>query len=158
MSTVATTVWPPPAYDGNVRFDVWETQLKMFFKAKKLGNSDSDSEEKTMLLLQHIGSEMLEKIIDWVEGSPETMKYDDLITLVRDKCTTKSNLASMRLKLFSERQKPGQSVFEFCDQISQGIGRCKIKNMTPEECGILLLIKGLENDELRRFCQIQATI
>uniref|UniRef100_A0AC35GK27 Retrotransposon gag domain-containing protein n=1 Tax=Panagrolaimus sp. PS1159 TaxID=55785 RepID=A0AC35GK27_9BILA len=76
----------------------------------------SITDKKVMVrsLLQHIGSEMFEKIIDWCAPvKPINMDYDKLLQLIRDKCTKKKNLFALRVKFFNECQQPGQSLDEY---------------------------------------------
>uniref|UniRef100_A0A914YJ24 Retrotransposon gag domain-containing protein n=1 Tax=Panagrolaimus superbus TaxID=310955 RepID=A0A914YJ24_9BILA len=116
MTGKDATIWPAQAYNGKVRFDVWECQLKLYINAKKI----TDENEQGLALLQHIGLEMLEKIIDWsYPDKPENMKYSELTTLIKNQCSTAPNLFAMRVKLFNEKQQPGQSVQEYFSHMSQ---------------------------------------
>uniref|UniRef100_A0A914Q5S4 RNA-directed DNA polymerase n=1 Tax=Panagrolaimus davidi TaxID=227884 RepID=A0A914Q5S4_9BILA len=144
----ATTIWPPQAYNGKVRFDVWETQLKMYMTAKSI----TDEKQKSLALLQHIGIDMLEKIIDWsYPTAPETMNYTDLVKVVKSHCSSAPNLFAMRVRLFNEKQKPGQSVQDYFTHMSQLLGQCAMNGMTPQQYGLLAILRGLESDDLREY-------
>uniref|UniRef100_A0A914XTH9 CCHC-type domain-containing protein n=2 Tax=Panagrolaimus superbus TaxID=310955 RepID=A0A914XTH9_9BILA len=140
-------VWPPPAYDGKVRFEVWEVQLELYMTAKKVEDKD-----KASCLLQNIGLEMLEKIIDWSYPKKlTTLSYDDLLLLIKNHCSSAPNLFALRVKLFNERQQPGQSVQDYISYMSQLLGQCAMKDMTPQQYGVLAILRGLQSDELRQY-------
>ena len=120
----------------------------MYCKAKNI----TEEADKASALLQHIGSEMLEKIIDWAYPvDAATMKFEDLMKLVEDKNSIQANLFSMRIKFFNEKQKSGQSVDEYFRHMSQLLGQCKVSSMTHEELGVMAVLQGLDDEELRRY-------
>lgn len=124
-----TTVWPPPAYTGKVRFDVWEAQLDMYMDEKGI----TEKPKMVRALLQHIGSEMFEKIIDWTAPKkPQDVAYDELLQIIRDKCTKKPNLFALRVKFFNEQQQPGQTLDEYFAYMTRLYGECQLTKMTAE--------------------------
>uniref|UniRef100_A0AC35GTI9 Retrotransposon gag domain-containing protein n=1 Tax=Panagrolaimus sp. PS1159 TaxID=55785 RepID=A0AC35GTI9_9BILA len=146
--TTERTVWPPQAYNEKIRFDVWETQLKMYFKAADI----TDDSAKALALLQHIGIDMLEKIIDWAyPDEPEGLTYVKLITLIKSHCASKPNLVAARVRFFNEKQKSGQSVHDYFSHMSQLYGQCAMNDIKPQEFGLLAILRGLESDDLRKF-------
>uniref|UniRef100_A0A914PR63 CCHC-type domain-containing protein n=1 Tax=Panagrolaimus davidi TaxID=227884 RepID=A0A914PR63_9BILA len=145
-----TVVWPPPAYTGNTRFDVWETQLEMYMAARGFGATDD--KEKSLSLLQHIGSTTLEKIIDWTHpGKPTTKSYDQLIALLKEMFAIKKNVTALRFKFLTEKQQPGQTLQEYLSHMSQLYGQCSISDMKPDQIGVLAILQGLASDELRQY-------
>uniref|UniRef100_A0AC34G8A1 Uncharacterized protein n=1 Tax=Panagrolaimus sp. ES5 TaxID=591445 RepID=A0AC34G8A1_9BILA len=107
MTPNPSTIWPPPAYDGKIRFDVWEMQLDMYISAKNI----TEDKEKALMLLQHIGGQWLEKIIDWCDPKkPKEFKYDELVKLIKSHCSAGPSLFARRVRLFNEKQRGDQSV------------------------------------------------
>uniref|UniRef100_A0A914XS62 RNA-directed DNA polymerase n=1 Tax=Panagrolaimus superbus TaxID=310955 RepID=A0A914XS62_9BILA len=148
MSTNAQNIWPPPAFNGTVRFETWELQLDMYMSSRKI----TDDGEKALALLQYIGMEMLEKIMDWCyPNKPNTFSYVDLVKLVKSQCSAGPNLFARRVRLFNEKQQSDQSVQEYFSHMRQLLGQCEMKNMTPQEYGVLAALRGLRSDELRQF-------
>uniref|UniRef100_A0A914PQM2 Retrotransposon gag domain-containing protein n=1 Tax=Panagrolaimus davidi TaxID=227884 RepID=A0A914PQM2_9BILA len=95
---------------------------------------------------------MLEKIIDWnYPTAPETMNYADLVKVVKSHCSSSPNLFALRVRLFNEKQKPGQSVQDYFTHMSQLLGQCAMNGMTPQQYGVLAILRGLESDDLREF-------
>uniref|UniRef100_A0AC34G474 CCHC-type domain-containing protein n=1 Tax=Panagrolaimus sp. ES5 TaxID=591445 RepID=A0AC34G474_9BILA len=141
-------VWPPQAFDGQVRFDVWELQLEMYMKAKSI-KEDGD---KATSLLTHIGLAMLQKLIDWANPKKLVdMKYAELTTLIKNHCSPATNIFAQRVKFFNERQQPGQSVQDYISHMSQLFGQCNMTAMDPQQYGVLAILRGLESDEVRQL-------
>uniref|UniRef100_A0A914QSI5 Retrotransposon gag domain-containing protein n=1 Tax=Panagrolaimus davidi TaxID=227884 RepID=A0A914QSI5_9BILA len=146
MANNPSLIWPPPTYNGNVRFDVWEAQLDMYISDREI----TDKPKKVRALLQHIGSEMFEKIIDWCHpAKPQDVDYDELLQLIRDKCTKKKNLFALRVKFFNERQQDGQTLDEYFAHMTRLYGQCAMDQMTADDYGALAVLKGLANDDTR---------
>jgi hypothetical protein len=154
MANNPSMIWPPPAYTGKVRFDVWEAQLDMYIADKGV----TDKKVMVRSLLQHIGSEMFEKIIDWCAPvKPKDMDYDDLIKLIRDKCTKKPNLFALRVKFFNERQQAGQALDDYFSHMARLFGQCELDKMAADDFGVLAVLKGLANDDTRQFLMTSST-
>uniref|UniRef100_A0AC34G3U8 Polyprotein n=1 Tax=Panagrolaimus sp. ES5 TaxID=591445 RepID=A0AC34G3U8_9BILA len=153
MSNNHAVLWPPQAYDGKVRFDVWESLFDMYISDRDI----TDSKKKVKVLLQTIGTNMLEKIIDWSPKKPQDMEYDDLIKLIKGKCERKPNLAALRVKFFNERQQPGQGLDEYFSHMAQLYGQCQLDKMTADEFGVLAVLKGLAQDDTRQFIMTSLT-
>ncbi len=144
----STTVWPPPAYDGSCRFDVWKLQLNMYIKDKGI------TEDKKMVsaLLQHIGLPILEKIIDWIAPDDPTDKsFTQLIALLDSKFKIITNNFAKRYAFFTEKQRTGQSLQDYMSKMEQLYGQCNIKGMSSEEFGTLAVLRGMANDETRQY-------
>uniref|UniRef100_A0AC35FJ71 Retrotransposon gag domain-containing protein n=1 Tax=Panagrolaimus sp. PS1159 TaxID=55785 RepID=A0AC35FJ71_9BILA len=108
----------PQAYDGQVRFDVWELQLELYMTAKSI----TEDADKKVALLQHIGLPMLQKLIDWanpkkLSGAETT--YTDLIAMLKKHCAPATNIFAQRVRLFNEKQQQGQSVQEYFSHMAQ---------------------------------------
>uniref|UniRef100_A0AC34FCI0 Retrotransposon gag domain-containing protein n=1 Tax=Panagrolaimus sp. ES5 TaxID=591445 RepID=A0AC34FCI0_9BILA len=117
----------------------------------------TDPKKKVKVLLQTIGSHMLEKIIDWSPKKPQDMEYDDLIKLIKGKCMKKPNLAALRVKFFNEKQQPGQGLDEYFSHMAQLYGQCQLDKMTADEFGVLAVLQGLAQDDTRQFIMTSST-
>lgn len=124
-----SSVSPPSEYNPTVRFEVWLIQLRLYMKAKNI----TKDEDKVATLLQHIGLEMLEKIVDGTDPKcPEDMPYDDLLKIIQGHCSKKPNVLATRVKLFNERQQQGHLVQEYMSHMCQLLSQCEMKSMTPQ--------------------------
>uniref|UniRef100_A0AC35GPK8 Reverse transcriptase domain-containing protein n=1 Tax=Panagrolaimus sp. PS1159 TaxID=55785 RepID=A0AC35GPK8_9BILA len=151
-------IWPPPAYNGKVRFDVWEAQFDMYLADKEI----SEKPKMVRALLQNIGSEMFEKIIDWCFPlKPQQMDYDALIKIIREKCTKKPNLFALRVKFFNEKQQPGQSLDEYFEYMARLYAQCELDKMSANDFandfGALAALKGLSSDDTRQHLMTSST-
>uniref|UniRef100_A0AC34G5B9 Uncharacterized protein n=1 Tax=Panagrolaimus sp. ES5 TaxID=591445 RepID=A0AC34G5B9_9BILA len=148
MSTLnPSAIFPPPAYDGKMRFDIWQIQFDMYVKASNIAD-----ENKVVVFLQHMGMDMLVKLVDWLDPIlPQTKTYEELVKLVKSQCSSSPNLFASRVKLFTERQAPGQSVQEYIAYMTQLFGRCKLREMSAEDFGILAILRGLNSDDMRQY-------
>uniref|UniRef100_A0A914YVA0 RNA-directed DNA polymerase n=1 Tax=Panagrolaimus superbus TaxID=310955 RepID=A0A914YVA0_9BILA len=118
----------------------------MYVKASNIKDND-----KVFAFLQHVGLDMLGKLIDWLNPeTPQSKTYDELVSLVKSQCSSTPNLFALRVKLFSERQAHGQPVQEYVAHMTQLFGQCKMRDMTVEEFGVLAILRGLESDEMRQ--------
>lgn len=145
---VPNTSWPPPAYDGKTRFDIWESLLELYLESRGIENE----KEKASILLQNIGLPMFEKISDWCSPArPSTKTYAELVAMIRSHISPQASIFSRRVQFFNEKQQVGQSVQEYLSHMSQLYGRCAISTMTQEEFGVLAALKGLANDDLRQY-------
>uniref|UniRef100_A0AC34FT30 CCHC-type domain-containing protein n=1 Tax=Panagrolaimus sp. ES5 TaxID=591445 RepID=A0AC34FT30_9BILA len=153
MSDNHALLWPPQASDGKVRFDVWESLFDMY-----ISDSDiTDPKKEVKVLLQTIGTNMLEKIIDWSPKKPQGMEYDDLIKLIKGKFMRKPNLAALRVKFFIEKQQPGQGFDEYFSHMAQLFGQCQLDKMTADDVGVVAVLKGLAQDDTRQFFMTSST-
>lgn len=141
----------PQAYDGKVRFDVWESHLDIFFRARKIEND----KEKAIVLLQHIGINMFEKIYDWVAPrNPQELKYVELVELLRNMLCSKPHLFSQRMKFFNEKQQAGQPIHEYLAYMMQLYGQCAMHDMKAEDFGILAILRGIADEEMKQYIML----
>uniref|UniRef100_A0A914QHY5 Retrotransposon gag domain-containing protein n=1 Tax=Panagrolaimus davidi TaxID=227884 RepID=A0A914QHY5_9BILA len=144
------SVWPPHAYDGKVRLDVWLTLLEMYMTAK--GFEDDSNKQMRMALLQHIGIATLEKIIDWISpAKPQDKTYDELVALLKEKFSIEKNLTALRFQFLTEKQREGQSLQEYLAHMTQLYGQSSMAQMTVQQFGVLAILQGISSNELRQY-------
>lgn len=137
-----------PFSSSNVRWETWEKQLELEILALDL-RSDA---KKAGLLLRCLGGENLEKVLDWVKPQdPMKMSFEDLLVLLRQKFGKKMCKTSARLKLLHEQQQPGESVKDYVSRMTQLFGQADLSNMTPEDFGVLLVMRGISDEETRQY-------
>uniref|UniRef100_A0A914XZG5 Retrotransposon gag domain-containing protein n=1 Tax=Panagrolaimus superbus TaxID=310955 RepID=A0A914XZG5_9BILA len=150
VQIVQQAAWPPPPFNGTTRWSTWKLQLEMYMKQKGV----SKPEDKALALLQSIGGETLEKIVDWCAPKIPTEKsYDQLITLLNGKFEKAVNKFAMRVQLFNQQQAQGQSTQDYFAEMTQLVGKCGFETMVKpaEENGILAILRGIASDELRQY-------
>ena len=137
-----------PIYTKNIRWETWEFQLKLMIADKGL----IAEKKKVNFLLKSLGLQTLEKVMDWCSpDDPRDRGFDDLIALMRSKFAAKKNKFALRLGVLNEKQQPDETCREYFSKMTQKFGECQLQKMKPEEYGVLVVLRGLANDDMRDF-------
>uniref|UniRef100_A0A914P660 RNA-directed DNA polymerase n=1 Tax=Panagrolaimus davidi TaxID=227884 RepID=A0A914P660_9BILA len=144
----STSGWTMPMFSKESKWEVWKAQLEVYIAARALTSKKS----KALALLQCLNPDIFEQVIDWVApDQPHEKDYDVLINLLQSKFSSKPNLLALRVKFLNEKQEAGQATQEYFGKLTQLVGKCDIKNMSAEDFAVLVILKGISNDELRQY-------
>uniref|UniRef100_A0AC34FRY1 Retrovirus-related Pol poly from transposon n=1 Tax=Panagrolaimus sp. ES5 TaxID=591445 RepID=A0AC34FRY1_9BILA len=144
----STSGWVMPIFSKDSKWDVWKAQLEVYIAARALTSKKS----KALALLQCLSPEIFEQVIDWVSpDQPHETDYDVLMALLKSKFSSKPNLVALRVKFLNEKQELGQATQEYFGKMTQLVGKCDIKSMSADDFAVLVILKGISNDELRQY-------
>ena len=134
---------PPPHYDANNDWDCYEDQLDIYYLAKKI----TTDEEKKLAMLQSIGAKTYINLKAWcLPKKPVEKTYTELIEILRQRFSRKTDPMLARLHLSSTRQGTEESVPDFIRKMAALSGPCEYK----EDISLIQeIIKGLSSDDLR---------
>ncbi|CAD5227579.1 unnamed protein product [Bursaphelenchus xylophilus] len=153
MSQVAaampTYLRGPGPYDpANTPWSSYVSLIKTHLDQAKV----TDDAEKRYFLLQQIGAKAYHQLIVALNGQEVTSKsFRDLCTILADLYDPPAMVAPIRHKIFSLRQKAGQSTDDFVMEIMALSMKAQLDNITNtrEFVQVQAIIAGIRDDKTR---------
>ena len=151
-----------PVFDGGdaESFNLWLSQFQRYIRVTKPAEDD-----KLDLFLLCAGNKAAKYYneVTWptltrAETDAGVTEYSRAVTFITNKFVSGKNILSERIKLYSAKQRPNQSLIDFLSELRQIAGYCNFPTAFADEALRDAFCQGLASDGLKRaVCRAFAT-